>query len=85
MEREAESPFSSEQAVVEDLSDESAIWQKEKRENTILNRRLLQPRSNLEQNRLLLPWWNAELVNPISLCKYQPPNSTDIEMGEKRA
>lgn len=53
MEREAESPFSL--PVVEDLSDESAISQKEKHENSILNRRLLQPRSNLEQNRLLLP------------------------------
>lgn len=53
-ERGTESTFSLKQVVEEDLRGESAISQKEKHDNTILNRRLLQPRSNLEQNRLLL-------------------------------
>lgn len=60
-----------EQLVAEDMWDKSEVSQKNKHENTALNVRLLQPRSNLEQNELLLSWWNAELVNPISKCKYQ--------------
>lgn len=45
-EKEAESTFSLEQPVEEDMRDESAISQKEKHENTTLTRRLLQWRSN---------------------------------------
>lgn len=52
--RGAQRTFSLERPVEEDFRALSAISQKDKHENTLLNGRLLQPRSNLEQNRLLL-------------------------------
>lgn len=64
------------------MRGESAIPQTEEHENMALNR-FLQACCNLEQNRLLLSWWNAEFVKLIS--KSQPPSSGNTEMGGKLA